>query len=220
MTIHLLRSDQLLFPPVEDAAPDGLLAMGGDLSVARLLRAYQVGIFPWYSHPPVLWWCPDPRFVLFPQKLRISKSMRQVLKRQQFRITINEAFPAVIEHCSQIKRAGQWGSWITREMIRAYTLLHQKGYAYSVEAWQDGMLAGGLYGVWLGKAFFGESMFSHFSNASKAAFITFVQYLQNEGVRLIDCQVHTAHLASLGAEFIPRAEFQTLLRDALTDVVR
>ncbi|MBC9913983.1 leucyl/phenylalanyl-tRNA--protein transferase [Chitinophaga varians] len=201
---------QLLFPPVHLAEPDGLLAVGGDLSVERLLLAYRSGIFPWFDERPILWWSPDPRFVLFPADLNVSSSMKQVLRRQQFRITYNADFPAVIERCSRIARRGQDSTWITDEMQQAYIRLHQAGYAMSVEAWLDDQLAGGLYGVKIGHCFFGESMFSDVSNASKAAFITFVQAYAKE-LKLIDCQVETEHLASLGAGFISRETFLELI---------
>lgn len=197
---------QLKFPPVQLSEPDGLLAEGGDLSVERLLLAYRSGIFPWYDEPPILWWSPDPRFVLFPDELKVSASMKQVLKKQQFRISFNEDFAAVIARCSSIPREGQAGTWITPEMQEAYTRLHKAGYAMSVECWQEQQLVGGLYGVKTGSFFFGESMFAEVSNASKAAFITFVQAYAHE-LKMIDCQVHTAHLASLGAGFITREEF-------------
>lgn len=201
---------QLLFPPVHLAEPDGLLAVGGDLSVERLLLAYRSGIFPWFDERPILWWSPDPRFVLFPADLKVSSSMKQVLRRQQFRITYNADFPAVIERCSLIARRGQNSTWITKEMQQAYIRLHQAGYAMSVEAWQDDQLVGGLYGIKIGSCFFGESMFSDVSNASKAAFITFVQAYAKE-LKLIDCQVETEHLASLGAGFISRETFLELI---------
>jgi leucyl/phenylalanyl-tRNA--protein transferase len=204
-------TQHLKFPPVHLAEPDGLLATGGDLSMARLVLAYRSGIFPWYSKPPVLWWSPDPRFVLFPEELRVSASMKQILKKQVFRITMNQNFEAVIGHCRYTYRHGQDGTWITDPMQEAYTQLHREGYAMSVECWLEDKLVGGLYGVRMGNVFFGESMFSHVSNASKAAFITFVQSEQAKGLALIDCQVYTDHLASLGARFISRASFMDLL---------
>ncbi|MCW3463598.1 leucyl/phenylalanyl-tRNA--protein transferase [Chitinophaga nivalis] len=201
---------QLVFPPVQLASSDGLLAVGGDLSVERLLLAYRSGIFPWYDEPPILWWSPDPRFVLFPDELKVSASMRQVLKKKQFRISFNEDFAAVIDRCSRIPRPGQTGTWITSEMKAAYIRLHKAGYALSVECWQGTQLVGGLYGVKIDRFFFGESMFADVSNASKAAFITFVQTYAQE-LTMIDCQVHTDHLASLGAGFISREEFLQLI---------
>lgn len=204
-------TQHLKFPPVHLAEPDGLLATGGDLSTARLILAYRSGIFPWYSKPPVLWWSPDPRFVLFPEELKVSASMKQILKKQVFRITVNQNFEAVIGHCRYTYRQGQDGTWITDPMQEAYTQLHREGYAVSVECWLQDKLVGGLYGIRMGHIFFGESMFSHVSNASKAAFITFVQWAREEGLALVDCQVYTDHLASLGARFISRASFLDLL---------
>ncbi len=206
---------ELVFPPVHLAEPDGLLAMGGDLSTERLILAYRSGIFPWYEGQVPLWWCPNPRFVLFPEKLRISKSMHQLLKKEAFRFTVDTHFPSVIQACKTSSRKDQQGTWITDEIEAAYCLLHEKGYAHSAEAWSGNKLAGGLYGVKMGKVFFGESMFSHVSNASKFAFIRYIQLLQQEGVELIDCQVHTAHLESLGAEMIPRETFMKQLKKLL-----
>lgn len=210
MPLFALEKD-LYFPPVHLAEPDGLLAIGGDLSQERLLLAYRHGIFPWYEGQHILWWCPHPRFVLFPDELKVSKSMQQLLKRQVFTFTVNKAFTAVIDNCQTIGRRGQSGTWITPAVKEAYTQLHYAGYAHSAEVWQDDELVGGLYGVRLGKVFFGESMFSKMSNASKYAFISYVQLLKAEGVQLIDCQVHTDHLQSLGARMIDRSEFIALL---------
>jgi leucyl/phenylalanyl-tRNA--protein transferase len=204
--------DKLYFPPVHMAEPDGLLAVGGDLSLPRLELAYRSGIFPWYEGEYILWWCPDPRFVIFPNELRVSKSMQQLLKKGAFEFTINKAFREVIGHCQQINREGQNGTWITSDVLEAYTAFHQAGFAHSAEAWMDGELVGGCYGVRLGNMFFGESMFSKVSNASKYAFISYAQQLISEGVQLIDCQVYTAHLESLGARMIPRTEFIELLK--------
>jgi leucyl/phenylalanyl-tRNA--protein transferase len=214
MPLFALEKD-LYFPPVHLAEPDGLLAVGGDLSQERLLLAYRNGIFPWYEGEHILWWCPHPRFVLFPDELKISKSMLQLLKRGAFTFTINKAFAGVIDHCKTIERRGQAGTWITPAVKEAYTQLHKNGYAHSAEAWQDGELVGGLYGIRMGKVFFGESMFSKASNASKYAFISYVNQLQKEGVELIDCQVHTAHLESLGARMIDRSAFIDLLHKLL-----
>lgn len=209
----IVLNDDLPFPPVSDADEDGLLAVGGDLSVARLQLAYRSGIFPWYNeHEPILWWCPDPRFVLFPGELRIHKSMVTVLNSHRFRFTINKCFSAVIKQCRVTKRPNQDGTWISPAIESAYTQLHQLGIAHSAEAWQDGELVGGLYGIRIGKVFFGESMFSTVSNASKFAFIRYVQQLKKEGVVLIDCQVYTEHLESLGAEMISRKDFIQLLQ--------
>lgn len=204
---------KIVFPPVEEAEPDGLLAIGGDLSSECLLAAYRRGIFPWYEGDYILWWCPDPRFVLFPPKLKISKSMKAFMRKTAFRFTINQAFADVIHHCKTIQRPGQDGTWITNEIERAYTALHEQGYAHSAEVWSGNKLVGGLYGIRLGKIFFGESMFSLESNASKFAFINYTKQLQSEGVALIDCQVYTAHLESLGACMIPRKEFISLLTE-------
>jgi leucyl/phenylalanyl-tRNA--protein transferase len=207
----VVLNKELLFPPVQSAEPDGLLAIGGDLSTERLLLAYRNGIFPWYEGRHILWWCPDPRFVLFPDELKESKSMRQLFKRHAFDFRMDTAFKEVIANCKTIARRDQESTWITEEVKEAYSRLHQAGYAHSAEAWQDGELVGGLYGIRMGKAFFGESMFSKTSNASKYAFIAFVRHLQTEGVQLIDCQVYTEHLESLGARMIPREEFIRLL---------
>jgi len=198
---------ELVFPPVHLAEPDGLLAMGGDLSSERILLAYKSGIFPWYEGDHVLWWSPDPRFVLFPDDLKISKSSQALLKRNAFDFTINLAFTQVIDYCKTIDRKDQAGTWITQDMKDAYIKLYQQGFAQSAEVWSKGELQGGLYGVKLGKCFFGESMFSKTSNASKYAFICYVQRLKMEGIELIDCQVYTPHLESLGARMISRQEF-------------
>lgn len=208
----LLHPQSLVFPPYDMADEEGLLAVGGDLSPERLLLAYRNGIFPWYGADlPILWFCPDPRFVLFPQHLRVTKSMKQVLRRGQFEITMNKAFDEVINACARMPRPGQDSTWLIPEMIAAYTELHRLGYAHSVEAWQDGKLAGGLYGVRIGNCFFGESMFSKVPNASKAAFITFVNQFEQEGGVLVDCQIHTPHLESLGGEFIALEKFVELV---------
>jgi leucyl/phenylalanyl-tRNA--protein transferase len=203
---------ELIFPPVHLAEPDGLLAIGGDLSIERLLLAYRNGIFPWYEGEHILWWCPDPRFVLVPSELKVSKSMTQLIKRQVFQFTINKAFPEVIKNCKAISRRGQDGTWITEEIREAYTRLHRQGYAHSAEVWQADELVGGLYGVRMGNMFFGESMFSKVSNASKYAFISYVQQLMSEDVQLIDCQVYTEHLESLGAKMMPRQVFLQMLK--------
>jgi leucyl/phenylalanyl-tRNA---protein transferase len=202
---------ELYFPPVELAQPDGLLAIGGDLSSERLLLAYRSGIFPWYEGQFILWWSPDPRFVLFPGELKISKSMKVLLNKNAFEFTINKSFKQVIQNCKEVKRPGQIGTWITDEVESAYVHMHNLGYAFSAEAWKDGGLVGGVYGIKLGKVFFGESMFSKTSNASKYAFIKFVEYLQQQGVEMIDCQVYTQHLGSLGARMIPRQKFLNYL---------
>jgi leucyl/phenylalanyl-tRNA---protein transferase len=204
---------ELYFPPVNLAEPDGLLAIGGDLSPERLLFAYKQGIFPWYEGEYILWWSPDPRFVLFPGELKISKSMRALLKKNTFDFTINKAFEKVIHECKNIKRPGQRGTWITDEVEIAYRRMHELGYAISAETWKDGLLVGGAYGLKLGKIFFGESMFSKINNASKYAFIQLVQHLKQEGVELIDCQVYTEHLESLGAKMVSRKEFTNTINE-------
>jgi leucyl/phenylalanyl-tRNA--protein transferase len=214
MTLIALN-ETLQFPPVEMADEDGLLAVGGDLSRERLLYAYSNGIFPWYETRYILWWCPDPRFVLFPAELKISSSMKQLLKKQIFEFSINRDFNAVISNCKTISRKGQDGTWITEEMRNAFNDLHAAGYAHSAEVWSNGELVGGLYGVRLGKIFFGESMFNRQSNASKYAFICYVEQLKKEGVELIDCQVYTSHLESLGARMIPRSRFLSVLKSLL-----
>jgi leucyl/phenylalanyl-tRNA--protein transferase len=206
-------TNELLFPPVSLAEPDGLLAMGGDLSPERLLLAYSNGIFPWYDEAPILWWCPDPRFVLFPGELKISKGMRPLLNRNEFDFTVNKAFPQVIRQCKKISRPGQQGTWITADIEKAYTRMHELGHAHSAEVWKDDKLVGGLYGIRIGKVFFGESMFSKISNASRYAFINYAQLLKQDGVQLIDCQVHTYYLESMGARMIDGKEFQGLLRE-------
>ena len=209
-------SKKLFFPPVEEADQNGLLALGGDLSMQRLLLAYRSGIFPWFNEDdPVCWWSPDPRFVMFSADLKVSKSMQVVLRKNEFQFTCNEGFADVISHCKNVHREGQGGTWITDEMQEAYINLHQQGYAHSAEAWHNGELVGGLYGIRLGNIFFGESMFSLRSNASKFAFIRYVQQLQKENVELVDCQLHTAHLESLGAKMISRAEFRRCLKENL-----
>ncbi|WP_298531194.1 leucyl/phenylalanyl-tRNA--protein transferase [uncultured Algibacter sp.] len=207
--MHYL-TQELWFPDVDEATVDGLLAIGGDLSSERLLLAYKSGIFPWYEiDTPILWWSPDPRFVLFPEKLKVSKSMKQVMRNKDYEVTINKDFKGVITECSKIKRHGQLGTWITDSMMEAYLQLHEKGYAKSVEVWSHKKLIGGLYGVDLGNnVFSGESMFAKESNASKVAFISFVQ---NTNYKLIDCQVYTNHLESLGAEEIIRGKFMEYL---------
>ena len=207
-------SEALVFPPPHLANPEGILAVGGDLSVNRLLLAYQSGIFPWYSEgDPIIWWSPDPRFILYPEKLKVSKSMRQVLRKGSFQVTYDQEFGAVINHCQKIDRRGQRGSWITAEMKSAYFDLHQAGYGHSVEVWHEGKLVGGLYGISLGKVFFGESMFSLMSNASKTGFIFLVKDLLDKDFQLIDCQVYTSHLESLGAEELDRKAFLEILEN-------
>lgn len=210
MPLHILN-EKLWFPPVEDAVADGLLAIGGDISFDRLLLAYRNGIFPWYDDDVPLWWSPDPRFVLFPDELRVSKSMQRTLSNDSFEFRMNTAFEDVMRNCKSIPRKMQQGTWINETLIHHYVQLHKAGYALSAEAWHRGTLAGGLYAVKLGNVLFGESMFSKESNASKFAFIRLVQKLQKEGLKLIDCQVYTQHLESLGARMIDRKEFMQIL---------
>ncbi len=203
-----------VFPPVEEAldSPNGLLAIGGDLSPTRLLTAYQHGIFPWYNlGEPILWWSPNPRLVLFPEKLRISRSLRRTLQKGVFRVTFDQAFNQVIDACAAPRKQVE-GTWITPEMKAAYSRLHELGYAHSVESWDQDGLAGGLYGVAIGRVFFGESMFYRRTDASKVAFVALVESLKRWQYALIDCQVRTAHLISLGAEEIPRTKFILLLK--------
>ncbi|HTC00405.1 MAG TPA: leucyl/phenylalanyl-tRNA--protein transferase [Ferruginibacter sp.] len=207
-----LIGKELIFPLVDQADEEGLLAIGGDLSAERLLLAYRNGIFPWYNEDePICWWSPDPRFVLYPDKLKITKSMQTVLNNGTFRFTINRAFEEVIKNCKSVTRKNQDGTWISPDVQEAYINLHKLGYAHSAEAWVNGELVGGLYGIRLGKIFFGESMFSKASNASKFAFINYVKQLQKEDVQLIDCQIYTDHLKSLGATMIERKNFIDLL---------
>lgn len=206
MPITILDKN-LKFPPVQESDCEGLLAMGGDLSVDRLLIAYKNGIFPWYTDDIPLWWCPDPRFVLYPNELRVSKSMQSLLKKRSFHFTTNKVFKDVIHACKSVTRKDQDGTWITQEVEKAYIALHELGFAHSAEVWLDNKLVGGLYGIKMGKVFFGESMFSLANNASKYAFISYVQILKAEGIEIIDCQIYSAHLESLGAKMIPRKYF-------------
>lgn len=209
---RITLSKDIYFPNPRYASAEGLLASGGDLSAERILFAYQNGIFPWYSEgEPVLWWSPDPRFVLFPKEIKISKSMKQVFKKQTFTLTFDKSFEQVIRNCASTPRKGQAGTWLVKEMIQAYIRLHELGFAHSVETWEGDKLVGGLYGLSLGKCFFGESMFSHQSNASKAALIFLAENLLKKGFELIDCQAETSHLATMGAKFIPRDEFLDFL---------
>jgi len=201
-------SDELSFPPVNSASPEGILAFGGDLSVERLLLAYRSGIFPWYNEgEPIIWYSPDLRMVLFPNRLKVSKSMRNLIRKGEFKVTFNKCFKDVIANCKTIYRKDQGGTWITEEMQQAYLKLHELGIAKSVEVWLDNEDRGGLYGIDLGTVFCGESMFSKISNASKIAFIYLVEKLKKENYKLLDCQVYNKHLESLGAEEILREEF-------------
>ena len=216
MRLILLDPDQpdQAFPPTQKALkdPNGLLAVGGCLSTTRLLNAYRHGIFPWYSDDvPILWWSPDPRLVLFPEQLNVSQSLRKTLKKQKYTVTIDQAFTQVIRACAQPRQA-ESGTWITDDIENAYSDLHELGVAHSAEAWLDGVLVGGLYGVAIGQVFFGESMFHTATDASKVAFATLVAKLKSWDYKLIDCQVHSAHLASLGAVEIDRTEFNHLIK--------
>lgn len=209
-----LDSNEISFPDPKSYHPEeGLIAFGGDLSVERIWFAYQLGIFPWYNPGnEILWWSPDPRFVLFPQELKISKSMKKILKNEVFSFTENKNFEEVIKNCAEAKRKEQEGTWISDEMIEAYIKLHHLGKATSVEVWQNNQLVGGLYGILLGNVFCGESMFTKVSNASKAGFIWFVEKYKNK-FQLIDCQVYTEHLKTLGAREIPKLEFLDYLEN-------
>lgn len=214
-------SEELVFPPPCLATPEGLLAAGGDLSPERLLLAYRMGIFPWYAEDePILWWSPDPRLVLYPQEFHLSRSLQKVIRRGDFTVTTDRAFEAVIRACAGVRTAGGEGTWIVPDMIDAYCGLHRRGLAHSVEAWQGQRLAGGLYGVSLGSAFFGESMFTRVKNASKVALATLAAWLQANGFDLIDCQVTTGHLQRLGAREIPRENYLQELSRCLQNSTR
>lgn len=215
MSVYLLP-DELVFPPPRLARKEGLLAVGGDLSQERLLLAYRMGIFPWYTEDePIMWWSPDPRLVLYPSELRVSRSLKKTIKKQIFRLTVDESFESVINACAHSRTKADEGTWIVEEMINAYCRLHESGLAHSVEVWQNGSLVGGLYGVSLGKCFFGESMFTLISNASKVALVALVQYLRAREFHFIDCQISTPHLLSFGAQEIPRTQFLNELEQAL-----
>lgn len=216
MSVFFLDGAAEAFPPARLADANGLLAVGGDLCVERLLAAYRAGIFPWYAEgDPILWWSPDPRLVLFPGDLRISRRLGRVLRKKPFQVTMDAAFEQVVRACAAAPRRSGPGTWIVDEMIDAYCRLHRAGYAHSVEAWQEGELAGGLYGVSLGRCFFGESMFTRTSNASKAALVRLVQFLSDRGFDMIDCQMTTAHLVGFGAVEISRKLFLKRLAAAL-----
>jgi leucyl/phenylalanyl-tRNA--protein transferase len=206
-------STTLFFPPVDQANRDGILAIGGDLSPERLQLAYKSGIFPWFEDgEPIMWWSPNPRMVLFLDELIVSKSMRNILNRNSFKVTFNQNFRDVISNCQNIERDGQNGTWITNDMIEAYCKMHELGIAKSVEVWEDEVLVGGLYGIDLGHVFCGESMFSKVSNASKVAFIALVHQLKVENYKLLDCQVYNPHLESLGCREIERVDFMEILK--------
>ena len=207
---------EIVFPPPDHAEPDGLLAVGGDLSAERLLLAYRLGIFPWYSEgQPILWWSPDPRIILEPGEFHVSRRLRQTLKKGIFKVTFDRAFAEVIRGCAATPRKGQHGTWITPEMMDAYIRLHQMGFAHSAESWLDGEVVGGIYGISLGRCFFGESMFFTQTNASKVALATLVQQFMTWGFHMVDAQVTTEHLIRLGAKEIPRTIFLKRLQAAL-----
>ncbi len=215
MTVFRLAED-MAFPPPEMAEENGLLAVGGDLSEKRLLLAYSLGVFPWYSAgSPILWWSPDPRLILIPEELRVSRSLRQIIKKGIYSVTMDVAFDMVIGNCAAGRGRKEEGTWITDEMIKAYSRLHELGYAHSVEVWRDGSLVGGLYGVAMGAVYFGESMFSEMKDASKVALVKLVGYLIEKGYQLIDCQVPTEHLISMGAKEVSREEFQVMFKKAM-----
>lgn len=219
--MSVVRLDErLVFPPPESADETGLLAVGGDLRPERLILAYSLGVFPWFSREPILWYSPDPRMVLRPPELRVSKSLRKALRKGLCRITLDTAFERVIDACARQRRPGQRGTWITGAMKQAYLELHRRGFAHSAEAWLGDRLVGGLYGVSLGGAFFGESMFAREPDASKAAFVCLVEQLARWGITLIDCQVHTEHLERFGASEWPRALYLAALTRALTAETR
>jgi leucyl/phenylalanyl-tRNA--protein transferase len=216
-----LLDERLAFPPPDRAPGIGPLAVGGDLRPERLVLAYSLGIFPWYGPgEPIQWHSPDPRMVLLVDELQVSRSLRRTLKKADLRLTLDTAFDRVVEACAETPRPGQVGTWITDEMKEAYSELHRRGLAHSAEAWSGGKLAGGLYGVSLGAAFFGESMFAHVPEASKVAFVAFTEQLRRWGITLIDCQVYTEHLARFGAREWPRWEFLAALRTALQHPTR
>lgn len=215
MPVFLL-SDKISFPPPYLASKEGLLAVGGDLSQKRLLLAYRTGIFPWFSDDePILWWSPDPRLVLYPEEIRVSKTLKKIIKKKMFHVTMDSAFVQVINQCAKIRLQNNQGTWVVKEMIDAYCKLHESGFAHSVEAWYQGELAGGLYGVSLGKCFFGESMFTRVSNASNVALVKLVEYLNALSFDMIDCQLTTEHLLRFGAREIPRVSFLKQLEESL-----
>ena len=215
MPVYQLSED-LVFPSPHLASKEGLLAVGGDLTCNRLLLAYSLGIFPWYSEgEPILWWSPDPRLVLYPHELKVSRSLDKVINKDRFRVTVDCAFERVIKDCARVRLENREGTWIVDEMVKAYCRLHESGFAHSIEAWAGERLAGGLYGVSLGKCFFGESMFTRVSNASKVAFVVLVNHLKSQGFAMIDCQIATGHLTRFGAREISRARYLDELDQAL-----
>jgi len=216
MPVFYLSENKLAFPPPFLADQTGLLAVGGDLSVPRLIKAYSEGIFPWYNEDePILWWSPDPRLVLFPENLHISKSLAKVIKKNVYEISVDRAFKDVITKCREVHTETKQGTWLVDEMVDAYVLLHEKGYAHSVEAWKEGLLVGGLYGVAIGKCFYGESLFSTADNSSKVAFAVFTKWLCKMGFDMIDCQVATKYLSSFGAKEIARKTFLGFLAKSI-----
>lgn len=215
MPVYQLSED-LVFPSPHLASKEGLLAVGGDLTRNRLLLAYSLGIFPWYSEgEPILWWSPDPRLVLYPNELKVSKSLDKVINKDRFKVTVDCAFERVIKDCARVRLENREGTWIVDEMVKAYCSLHESGFAHSIEAWAGDRLVGGLYGVSLGKCFFGESMFTRISNASKVAFVVLVNHLKSQGFAMIDCQITTGHLTRFGAREISRARYLDELDEAL-----
>jgi len=215
VTVFLL-TDKIAFPHPHLASSEGLLAVGGDLSQERLLLAYRMGIFPWFSDDePILWWSPDPRLVLYPREIKISKTLNKIMKKGLFKVTMDSAFVQVITQCAQIRLQNNEGTWIVKDMIDAYCKLHESGFVHSVETWHQGELAGGLYGVSLGKCFFGESMFTRISNASNIALVKLVEYLNTLSFDMIDCQLTTEHLLRFGAKEIPRVSFLNQLEESL-----
>ena len=215
MPVYQLPED-LIFPSPYLASKEGLLAIGGDLSPQRLLLAYGNGIFPWYSEgEPILWWSPDPRLVLYPAELKVSRSLKKVFKQGLFAVTMDRAFEEVITECARVRLENHEGTWIVDDMVQAYSRLHESGFAHSVEVWQDNRLAGGLYGLSLGKCFFGESMFTRITNASKVALVALAEHLKQLDFALIDCQITTAHLTRFGAQEISRARYLDELAEAL-----
>lgn len=215
MPVYLLPENEILFPPPHLARRDGLLALGGDLTPQRLLAAYRLGIFPWYLEgEPILWWSPDPRMVLYPEQLHVARRLRRLIRQGGFEVTLDRDFPAVIRGCADTRFRREKGTWIVSDMVQAYIRLHRLGYAHSVEVWHGGELAGGLYGVSLGRAFFGESMFAQKTDASKAGLVRLVEALSGSGFSLVDCQVVTAHLMQFGARKVSRRRFLSDLEQA------
>ena len=220
MSIFRLSKKNLAFPDPNFAEKDGFLAVGGDLTPERIILAYQSGIIPWYNQEdPILWWSPNPRCVLKPENIQVSKSMEVIIKKNAFNLTYNQDFKSVITNCAQTPRKGEMGTWLTNEMIEAYCYLHTLGFCHSVEVWKEEKLIGGLYGGALGKVFFGESMFSHQANSSKIALIFLAKLLAKNNFTLIDCQVETSHLISLGAELMPRKTFLKILKENDTNFI-